>query len=158
VRKTLLAAILALVVLLSGRRYAAIKWCALLLVFTGRLLAHDWLIVPGKRVGPVTAISTEAELNAAFGNAAVQRAQIRINNNTTALGLEINRGKPGESLAVVWPRNEGGLRWPLLAIPCYAQTSVDCRWLDGRGMAQAFFGAGKLGWRQKLVLPHHSLS
>jgi hypothetical protein len=115
-------------VLLSDRRHAAIKWCALLLVFPGRLTAHDWLIVPGKRVGPVTATSTEADLSAAFGIVAVKRAQVRINNKTTAPGLEIYRGKAGESLAVVWPRNNGGLRWPLLVIPCYAQTGVDCRW------------------------------
>jgi hypothetical protein len=134
VRKTVLAAISAPVVLLSGRRYAAIKWCAVLLVFAGRLIAHDWLIVPGKRVGPVNATSTEAELHAAFGNTAVKRAQIRINNNTTAPGLEIYGGKPGESLAVVWPRKDVGLRWPLLVIPCYTPTGVDCRWQTAEGV------------------------
>ena len=64
----------------------------------------------------------------------MHRAQIRINNNTTASGLEINRGKPGESLAVVWPRKEGQFRWPLLVIPCYAQTGVDCRWQTAEGV------------------------
>jgi hypothetical protein len=134
VQKTFLATSLAPVVLLSGRGYSVIKFGTLLLVFTGRLIAHDWLIVPGVRVGPVTTSSTEADLKAEFGIAAVKRAQIRINNKTTAPGLEIYGGKPGESLAVVWPRKDGALRWPLLVIPCYAQTSVDCRWRTADGV------------------------
>jgi hypothetical protein len=118
----------------SGQRHTAITCGALLLVFTGRLIAHDWLIVPGKRVGPVTALSTEAQLVAAFGSSTVHRVQIRIDSKTTAPGLEINRGKQGESLAVVWPRQDGELRWPLLVIPCYAQSGGDCRWQTAEGV------------------------
>lgn len=112
----------------------AIQYGTLLLIFAGQAVAHDWLIVPGKRVGPVTSASTEAELRAAFGTAAVERALIRINDETTAPGLKIYRDKPAESLAIVWPRKEGGLRWPLLVIPCYGQTGVDCRWRTAEGV------------------------
>jgi len=38
------------------------KYGTLLLIFTGQLAAHDWMIVPGQRVGPVTSASTEADL------------------------------------------------------------------------------------------------
>jgi len=115
-------------------RRTCIQYGTLLLIFTGRIVAHDWLIVPGKRVGPVTITSTEAELKAAFGAAAVKRARIRINEQTEAAGLEIYRNKPAESLAVVWPRSEGGFRWPLQVIPCYGQTGVDCRWRTAAGV------------------------
>jgi hypothetical protein len=106
----------------------------LLLALAGRSMAHDWLIVPGERVGPVTARSTEADLRAAFGAEAVKRSQIRIDSKTVVPGLEIYNGKPGESLAVVWPRNEAGLRWPLLVIPCYGQSGADCRWRTASGV------------------------
>jgi len=113
---------------------AKIQLAALMLAFTARLIAHDWLIVPGVRVGPVTAVSNEAELRATFGAGRVRRAQIRLDEKTTAPGLSIYSGQPGESLAVVRPRNEGGLRWPLLVIPCYGQTGVDCRWRTQEGV------------------------
>ena len=115
-------------------RRTAIQYGTLLLICTGRIVAHDWSIVPGKRVGPVTSTSSEAELKAAFGAAAVKRALIRITDDTKAPGLEIDGDKPAESLAVVWPRSEGGLRWPLLVIPCYARPAVDCRWQTAEGV------------------------
>ena len=97
-------------------------------------LAHDWLIVPGKRVGPVTAASNEAELRRAFGDAAVTRALIHIDEKTTAPGVEIYRGRPGESLAVVWPRKEKELSWPLLVIPCYGSSTTPCRGTTAAGV------------------------
>jgi hypothetical protein len=114
------------------------------------------LIVPGKRVGPVTAVSTEADLRAAFGAAAVKRSQIRIDSQTTAPGLEIYAGKPGESLAVAWPRTEGEFRWPLLLMPCYGQANADCRWRTPEGVR---VGAGmteleKLNGKPFLLYPN----
>jgi hypothetical protein len=111
-----------------------IRYGTLLLIFAGRLTAHDWLIVPGKRVGPVTNTSTERDLKAAFGTNVVKRALIRTDEQTAAPGLQIYADKPAESLAVVWPRKERGFRWPLLVIPCYAQTGVDCRWRTAEGV------------------------
>jgi hypothetical protein len=110
-------------------------WTGILLfMFAASLTAHDWSIVPGKRVGPVTAVSTEADLKSAFGPSAVKAAEIRIDDKTASPGVEIYAGKPGESLAVVWLRKDAGLRWPLLVIPCYAQTGVDCRWRTAEGV------------------------
>ena len=98
-------------------------------------LAHDWLIVSGERVGPVTAKSTEAELRDAFRSAAVTRSNIQIDKKTTAPGIEINRGKPEESLAVVWPRQDKtGLWWPMLVIPCFVPGTADCRWRTASGV------------------------
>src|SRR5262249_56738392 len=99
----------------------------LFLVLAPPLCAHDWLIVPGQRVGPVTANSTEAEVRAAIGAGAVARSTIRIDDHASAPGLEIYRDRPGESLAVVWPRHEGGLWWPLLVIPCPRPAAAGCR-------------------------------
>ena len=107
---------------------------ALLLAAALPAFAHDWLIVPGERVGPVTALATEASLRDAFGSAAVTPAEIRIDRTTTAPGVEVYHGRPGESLAVVWPRKERGLRWPLLVIPCYESAGADCRWRTAAGV------------------------
>jgi hypothetical protein len=106
----------------------------LLLAVTVPLFAHDWLIVPGERVGPVTARSTEDDLQAAFGSASMVRATIQIDKTTAAPGVEISRGRPGESLAIVWPRKERGLWWPLLVIPCYGSTGAECKWRTAAGV------------------------
>lgn len=50
----------------------------LLLAAAFPAVAHDWLIVPGERVGPITARSTEAGLRVAFGCAAMVPAKIQI--------------------------------------------------------------------------------
>jgi hypothetical protein len=107
---------------------------ALLLVAALPAFAHDWLIVPGERVGPITAHSSEASLRAAFGNAAILHAEIHLDKKTTVPGVEIYPGRPGESLAVVWPRKEDGLWWPLLVIPCYGSTGTECRWRTASGV------------------------
>lgn len=96
--------------------------------------AHDWLIVPGTRVGPVIAASREADLRVAFGTAAVTPAQIRIGKNVTAPGIQVYRDRPGESLAIVWPRKEQGLWWPLLVIPCYGSPGAECKWRTSEGV------------------------
>ena len=96
--------------------------------------AHDWLIVPGKRVGPVTAASTVADLRAAFGAAYVTPSEIQIGKSATAPGIQIYQGRPGEALAIVWPRKEQGLWWPLLVIPCYRTPGAECRWRTAEGV------------------------
>jgi hypothetical protein len=96
--------------------------------------AHDWLIVPGERVGPVTAKSTEASLRAAFGSDAVVARSIQIDKTVQVPGLEIYSSRPGESLAVVWPRKEQNQWWPLLVIPCYGTAQADCRWRTASGV------------------------
>jgi len=49
-------------------------------------------------------------------------------------GVEIYRGRPNERLAVVFPRQEHGLWWPLVVIPCYGSAAVDCRWRTRSGV------------------------
>jgi hypothetical protein len=106
----------------------------ILLVAALPLWPHDWLIVPGERVGPITARSTEASLRAAFGNDAVVQSAIHIDAATTAPGVEIYRGRPGESIAVLWPRKDRTLRWPLQVIPCYGPAGAECRWKTVTGV------------------------
>jgi hypothetical protein len=62
------------------------------------------------------------------------RATIQIDKTTTAAGVEIYRDRPGESLAIVWPRRERGLWWPLLVIPCYGSTGMECKWQTAAGV------------------------
>ena len=51
------------------------------------LSAHDYLIVPGVRIGPITPSSTESELRKIFGAAAV-RGDVDIGEGVTEPGAE----------------------------------------------------------------------
>lgn len=101
----------------------------LLMVASRGFAANDWLIVPGERVGPVTAGSSEADLRREFGDGAVVRAEIRVAENQSWPGVEILSDRPGESLAVIWRRKDGVLWWPMRVIPCFRATAASgCRW------------------------------
>jgi len=115
--------------LLWGRRF---RLPASLLFLALPAQAHDYLIVPGQRVGPIIATSTESTLRKEFG-AAFTPATIRINPTTSAPGAEIYSSQAKQSIAVVWPRQEKGLWWPLLVIPCY-RAAADCQWHTREGI------------------------
>ncbi|MBE9157715.1 hypothetical protein IQ265_12900 [Nodosilinea sp. LEGE 06152] len=63
--------------------------------------AADTLVVPGRRVGPVTAETSRAELAARYGEAALEDASISVGEGTTAAGTVVTPG-PDQQFAVVW--------------------------------------------------------
>lgn len=97
-------------------------------------------------------------MRAAFGGAVV-RATIEIDKTVTAPGVEIYRGRSGESLAVVWPRKELGLWWPLLVIPCYGSTGPECRWRTAAGVRVGLTvrELERLNEKAFLLYPSHDL-
>ncbi|HSM81686.1 MAG TPA: hypothetical protein VLS96_08370 [Nodosilinea sp.] len=63
--------------------------------------AADLLVVPGQRVGPVTAQTSRAALAAHYGEAALADAPIAMGEGTTAPGTLVTPG-PGQAFSVVW--------------------------------------------------------
>lgn len=63
--------------------------------------AADTLIIPGQRVGPVTADTSRADLVAHYGEAALDDAPIPMGEGTTAAGTVVMPG-PDQQFAVVW--------------------------------------------------------
>jgi len=62
---------------------------------------HDWLIVPGVRVGPITASSTEAGLREVFGtrNVHTRRADAEV---VTGLTSTLIYSDPSKALGISW--------------------------------------------------------
>jgi hypothetical protein len=64
--------------------------------------ANDWLIVPGERVGPITATTSEAMLGTLFGAANVEPGDIGIGEGFTEPGAVIYGKDPAKRIEVLW--------------------------------------------------------
>ena len=63
---------------------------------------HDWLIVPGERVGPVSADSTAAGLRRSLGEDLVTNVSIGMGEGEREEGTIIYPDDPTHSLAILW--------------------------------------------------------
>lgn len=62
----------------------------------------DWIIVPGERVGPITATTSEAVLETLFGSRNIERVDVQIGEGFTEPGTTIYPGEATKRLEVVW--------------------------------------------------------
>jgi hypothetical protein len=91
--------------------------------------AHDWIVVPGLRVGPITASSSIDDLRKAFGGSAVVNKDIDIGEGMTEPGTDIYEKIPGKRLAVLWKDKK-----PTKVIICYQLLQGDCAWRTADGI------------------------
>ena len=75
---------------------------------TQRLLKHDWLIVPGVRVGPITARSSESGLRRYFGWENVAITQVDIGEGDTVTGTVIFPTEGAKTLEITWKDRDAG--------------------------------------------------
>ncbi len=109
--------------------------CVVMLIATGLAQAqsaHDWTIVPGVRVGPITASSTEGDLRKAFGSVAVVNKDVEIGEGVTEPGTVIDEKHPGRALAILW--KDASKRKPATVIVCYLLEEGDCAWKTDSGI------------------------
>ncbi len=63
---------------------------------------NDWLIVPGKRVGPISATTSRADLERLFGKENLRDEKVYLVEGQTAPGTLVYPKDPKRRLAVVW--------------------------------------------------------
>jgi hypothetical protein len=90
---------------------------------------NDWVIVPGKRLGPITSNTTRADLNRLFGNANVR-------------DLPVDTGEGPEQATVVFPKNPSAgvaIFWQDnridRAMVCYRHKTGQCNWHTENGVS-----------------------
>lgn len=123
---------------------------------------NDWLIVPGQRVGPVTAATTRAELDELFGRENVREQNLDVSDGpdfaTVVYGTDSSA-----ALAITWEKE----RVASVYI-CFATKTGPCRWrtasgirlglpvpeldkVNGKGFQVSGFGQGRgqvVSWRK----------
>ena len=107
------------------------------LVTAGSLLAqsHDWKIIPGERVGPLTPASGLADLQRQFGAANVREEPIHVGEGFYEPGVVIYKEKPSRTLGVVWQKGELPQR-PHVVYICYGQKRDGaCEWKTPEGIS-----------------------
>ena len=78
---------------------------AMIAVLVGSAAAqkNDWLIVPGQRVGPITAATTRAELDTLFGKDNVRDGSLG-NSDVPEAATIVFGNDTSAALAVTWDR------------------------------------------------------
>lgn len=64
--------------------------------------APDWLVIPGERVGPITAETSAASLEAAFGVENVRRTEINVGEGLKVPGSVVFPDDAARRIEVVW--------------------------------------------------------
>src|SRR5215469_14891647 len=88
----------------------------------------DWLIVPGQRVGPITASTTRADLDTIFGKENVQERNLDISEGPEAATVVFGNDASA-ALAITWDRER-----PLTIHICFGTQTGPCRWRTAGGI------------------------
>jgi hypothetical protein len=89
----------------------------------------DWLIVPGKRVGPITAKTTRADLVRYFGEKNIEDTDIVVSDGGREPGTLVFGGQPDAALGVLWTDEDNAGSLVRGVIVCYGSPVPNkCRW------------------------------
>lgn len=91
---------------------------------------NDWLIVPGKRLGPITATSTHADLIRVFGAKNVVEADVTVGGDEPEPGTIVLGDAPEQKLAVIW--SEDG---HVHSVAICQEEKLNCRWHTADGIS-----------------------
>jgi hypothetical protein len=100
--------------------------------------SNDWLIVPGKRVGPITPKTSRADLVRFFSDKNVEDSEVVVSDGDREPGTLVFPAEPDATLAVLWTDDnpDSGVRG---VVVCYGSKQPDkCRWHTADGIS---FGA-----------------
>ena len=99
-----------------------------LLVGSAAAQKNDWLIVPGQRVGPITAATTRADLDTLFGKENVRDSSLDISEGPEAATVVFGNDTSA-SLAVTWDKE----RASTIHI-CFGTQTGPCKWRTASGI------------------------
>jgi hypothetical protein len=95
--------------------------------------ANDWLVVPGVRIGPITASTTRSDLQRLFPAGAVRDDDIELDEGLVKPGTFVFRGTSAEELAIFWTGKEADAH-PKEVFLCFGRRKGPCRWQSDGGI------------------------
>ncbi len=87
----------------------------------------DWVIVPGVRVGPVTAKTVKADIPRLFPGASVKDDELELEEGFVMPATFVARETRPESLAIVWTGKEADAH-PKQVYLCRGRGRGECKW------------------------------
>jgi hypothetical protein len=93
--------------------------------------SNDWLIVPGKRVGPITPKTTRADLIRFFGATHVEDAEILVSDGGREPGTIVLGDQPDASLGILWLDDTPEARIRSIIFCHGSERAEKCRWHTG---------------------------
>ena len=105
----------------------------ILFLFGATLFGHDWLIVPGERVGPVTRATSEEQLLRELGPGVVKRRFIPSGEEGFEDATLLYGDDPSRALAIQWRDPVKRIRPEMVTI-CYGLARGECRWRMENGI------------------------
>jgi hypothetical protein len=95
--------------------------------------ANDWLIVPGTRVGPITANAVPADLRRLFPEASIKDDEIELDEGMLQPATLVYNDNASERLAVSWT-SKGPDAHPKQIFVCWGRRRGPCRWQASGGI------------------------
>lgn len=95
--------------------------------------AHDWLIVPGERVGPVKSNTTDSEITALFGPNNVRREKVHVGEGFFEEATLVYPDDPSRRLAIVRSPQPNGNQTAIYV--CFEARNPPCRWKTAEGVS-----------------------
>ena len=95
--------------------------------------ANDWLLVPGVRVGPITAGAVPADLRRIFPDASIKDDEIELDEGMLQPATLVYPGNPSETLAIAW-NGKGPQAHPREIFVCWGRRRGLCRWQTSSGI------------------------
>jgi hypothetical protein len=114
--------------LTSMKRRPLFLLMAALLAPFAHAQVNDWLIVPGQRVGPITAATTRAQLDGLFGRENVHDGNFAGPDVPEAATIVLGED-PSAGLAVTWDRER-----PATIRICFGSPAGPCKWRTASGI------------------------
>lgn len=103
---------------------------ALAVVLVGFAAAqNDWTIVPGKRLGPIVAATSRADLERLFGKSNVEDKPVDTGEGPEPATVVFG-GDPSAALALLWRDNRVNR-----VLVCYKSQFGPCKWHTGSGIS-----------------------
>jgi hypothetical protein len=95
--------------------------------------ANDWVIVPGVRVGPITATSVPEDLRRLFPADTVEDDEIELDEGMLQPATLVFKKTPSEALAISW-NGKGPQAHPKQIYICFGRRRGPCRWQSSGGI------------------------
>jgi hypothetical protein len=89
---------------------------------------NDWLIVPGKRVGLITATATRADITRIFGAKNVEEDEIQTSDMASEVGTKVFWSQPDVALAIFWMSDTADAHIRRIRVCATQELPGKCRW------------------------------